>query len=159
MTTTVEHEGSISRIQVGAASATLVFAVVLLLVFISTPSAQAQLYQKVLYSFKGGNDGKDPRAGLIDDTSGNLYGTTRLGGFSNSGTVFKVDLNGNETVLYSFSGGQDGANPSGELCLDSKGNFYGTTESGGGAAQTAPGPRGSLDPSRKKSRFPKCWIT
>jgi uncharacterized repeat protein (TIGR03803 family) len=130
MTTTVQHAGSISRIRVGAASAALVFAVVLLLVFISTPSAQAQVF-KVLYNFTGGNDGANPYAGLIISPEGNLYGTTRNGGFANAGTVFEVDPNGNETVQYSFSGGDDGAYPLGDLILDAEGNLYSTTESGG----------------------------
>lgn len=45
--------------------------------------------------------------------------------------VFKVDKNGNETVLYSFTGGADGGFPEAGLVLDAAGNLYGTTESGG----------------------------
>src|SRR5208337_452888 len=51
------------------------------------------------------------------------------------GTVFELSPNGyggwNETVLYSFSGGVDGANPIGPVIFDSVGNLYGTTEFGG----------------------------
>jgi uncharacterized repeat protein (TIGR03803 family) len=62
---------------------------------------------------------------------GNLYGTTNEGGTSNVGTVFKVTQTGQETVLYSFAGGADGANPIAGVIRDKKGNFYGTTVGGG----------------------------
>lgn len=62
--------------------------------------------ETVLYSFNGGGsttDGNNPAAGLVQDTAGNLYGTTEYGGsFHDSGTVFKVDQAGNETVLHTF---------------------------------------------------------
>ena len=68
--------------------------------------------QTVLYSFAGGADGNGPNAGVILDSSGNLYGTTTLGGgAANAGTVFKIDTTLHETVLYSFLGVPDGANP------------------------------------------------
>ncbi len=90
----------------------------------------------VLYSFKGGStggsDGAAPTGGLIMDAAGNLYGTTIAGGSSNAGTVFKLDPSGNETVLYSFKGGSDGASPYlGSLITDAAGNLYGTTNVGG----------------------------
>ena len=85
----------------------------------------------VLYSFTGGADGRYPNGALLRDSLGNLYGTANQGGNSNAGVVFKVDPNGNETVLYSFTGGTDGANPYGGLVRDSQGNFYGTTYAGG----------------------------
>lgn len=98
-------------------------------------SAQAQTY-KVLYSFKGSPDGANPSYGagvVIRDSGGNLYGTTEYGGAYNQGTVFKLSKTGNETVLYSFKGGVDGAYPSGGLIRDSGWNLYGTTSAGGGA--------------------------
>jgi uncharacterized repeat protein (TIGR03803 family) len=85
----------------------------------------------VLYSFTGGVDGGSPLAGLIFDSKGNLYGTTIGGGALSAGVVFKVDTSGNETVLYSFTGGADGGFPFGGVVLDSKGNLYGTTNGGG----------------------------
>jgi uncharacterized repeat protein (TIGR03803 family) len=87
-----------------------------------------------LYMFKGAPDGANPYAGLIVDSAGNLYGTTTRGGVGiyGSGTVFKLDTAGAETVLYSFTGGKDGGFPYGSLLMDSAGNLYGTT-SGGGA--------------------------
>lgn len=39
-----------------------------------------------------------------------------------SGTVFKLDPAGNESVLYTFSGGADGDGPQGGLLLDKEGN-------------------------------------
>jgi uncharacterized repeat protein (TIGR03803 family) len=93
---------------------------------------------KVLYSFTGGADGGYPQAGLIRDTTGNLYGTTWNGGTKNGecgggacGVVFRLSPSGSETVLYSFTGGADGANPSAGLVLDAAGNLYGTTYHGG----------------------------
>jgi uncharacterized repeat protein (TIGR03803 family) len=92
----------------------------------------------VLYSFTGNQDGSFPQAGLVFDKKGNLYGTTTAGGTSGNckngcGTVFKLTPSGNETVLYSFTGGMDGAFPSEKLVLDARGNLYGTTIYGGNA--------------------------
>ncbi len=95
----------------------------------------------VLYSFTGGSDGAGPAAGsLTIDKAGNLYGATAYGGNLSAcvvgsrigcGVVFKIDPNGNESVLHTFTGGADGAQPNGSLLLDPKGNLYGTTFSGG----------------------------
>jgi uncharacterized repeat protein (TIGR03803 family) len=86
----------------------------------------------VLYSFKGyPTDGLNPYAGLIADSAGNLYGTTNQGGAFNAGVVFKLDTSGTETVLYTFTGGADGANPTAGLIQGSAGNLYGTTGYGG----------------------------
>ena len=84
----------------------------------------------VLYSFKGGQDGYSPGAGVILDGAGNLYGTTYSGGHT-YGTVFKLDASGKETMLYRFRGGLDGSAPTGELVRDAAGNLYGTTSAGG----------------------------
>jgi uncharacterized repeat protein (TIGR03803 family) len=85
----------------------------------------------VLHSFLGGTDGANPYAGVIRDAAGNLYGTTYRGGSFDQGTVFKIDAAGNETLLYTFTGGADGANPVGGLFEDKAGNLYGTTFGGG----------------------------
>jgi uncharacterized repeat protein (TIGR03803 family) len=87
--------------------------------------------ETVLYSFTGGADGSYPLGSLIRDSKGNLYGTTNGGGVSGAGVVFKIDPLGNETVLYSFTGGADGAYPLGGITRDWKGNLYGTTNQGG----------------------------
>jgi uncharacterized repeat protein (TIGR03803 family) len=85
----------------------------------------------VLYSFTGGTDGQYPNDGLVADEQGNLYGTTGLGGAFGQGVVFKLAPAGTETVVYSFSGSDDGGEPWGRLLLDSQGNLYGTTYVGG----------------------------
>lgn len=92
-----------------------------------------------IYQFQGGTDGADPRGGVIRDARGNLYGTTFAGGGATCafapaggcGTIFKIDANGNETVLYRFSGGPDGAGPSASLYQDAQGTLWGTAELGG----------------------------
>lgn len=93
--------------------------------------------QTVVHTFTGEADGANPYyADVILDRNGNLYGTTVNGGTSNLGVVFELSPDGNggwtETVLHSFSGGVDGANPYSGLVLDPYGNLYGTTYSGGG---------------------------
>lgn len=92
--------------------------------------------ETVLYSFTGNPDGADPVADLVLDAAGNLLGTTSLGGTASAGTVFKLDSTGKESVLYSFAGGSDGANPMAGLILDEKGNMYGTTFEGGAGSCT-----------------------
>ena len=89
----------------------------------------------VLHNFAGGSEGAYPYAGLVSDGVGNLYGTTYQGGPLNRGTVFKIDTAGRLTVLHSFEGGTDGANPYAGLILDKAGNLYGTTEYGGASGQ------------------------
>jgi uncharacterized repeat protein (TIGR03803 family) len=85
---------------------------------------------KTLHQF-GGPDGANPVGGLIRDSAGNLYGTTEMGGRYRSGTVFKLDRTGAESVLYSFAGPPDGQDPEAGLIRDAVGNLYGTTAGGG----------------------------
>jgi uncharacterized repeat protein (TIGR03803 family) len=88
--------------------------------------------ERVLYSFGSiPNDGANPESSLIFDAAGNLYGTTFSGGTSGNGTVFRLTPKGVETLLYSFAGGADGANPEARLAMDKFGNLYGTTTAGG----------------------------
>jgi len=96
----------------------------------SAPWAHGQTFS-VLHSFEGGTDGEGPYGGVVRDAAGNLYGTTSYGGAFSNGTVFKLDTTRKETVLYSFTGGSDGAIPLAGLILDAAGNLYGTTEAGG----------------------------
>src|ERR1700688_3353354 len=78
--------------------------------------------EAVLYKFKGTPDGFQPEALLAQDTGGNLYGATTLGGGSGGlGTVFKLDSAGQETVLHSFTGGSDGCFPD-SVIFDADGN-------------------------------------
>jgi uncharacterized repeat protein (TIGR03803 family) len=89
----------------------------------------------ILHNFSGppdgGGDGASPSAGLIRDAAGNLYGVTGGGGAYGAGTVFELKTNGEETLLYSFTGGSDGGGPDSVLIFDSEGNLYGTTKDGG----------------------------
>lgn len=93
--------------------------------------------ETVLHSFSGPPDGAYPVAGLIVDAAGDFYGTTFQGGDASGcssagcGVVFKLDSSNKETVLYSFTGGADGANPEAGVVLDVAGNLYGTTLEGG----------------------------
>ena len=90
-------------------------------------------------SIDGCPDGRMPQAGVILDAAGDIYGTTVSGGTSDCwcGTVFKIELGKGETVLYSFTGGDDGVSPIARLAIGPGGKLYGTTESGGGRGQCA----------------------
>ncbi len=88
--------------------------------------------ESVLYSFAGLGDGATPNGSLIQASDGNLYGMTSRGGLGGVGTVFRITLTGDESVLHwfgSFSG--DGALPYGTLMQASDGNLYGMTGFGG----------------------------
>ncbi len=94
-----------------------------------------------LYSFQGDNDGEYPgTAGVTIGSDGSLYGTTFSGGGSGCvggsgcGTVFSLRPQPsacktalcpwNETVLYRFTGGGDGANPDRGVIFDPAGKMY-----------------------------------
>jgi uncharacterized repeat protein (TIGR03803 family) len=92
----------------------------------------------ILHNFQNnGTDGYNPYAPMIRDSLGNLYGVTYSGGSTQGcsngcGTVFKISTSGVETILHDFVGnGTDGINPQGSLVMDSQGNLYGTTFTGG----------------------------
>jgi uncharacterized repeat protein (TIGR03803 family) len=86
----------------------------------------------VIHTFTGTNgDGRFPFGGLVRDAAGNLYGTTITGGAHNSGTVYKLDRSGAETILHAFTGGSDGEFPWASLVIDKQGNLFGTTAFGG----------------------------
>lgn len=83
-----------------------------------------------LHSFTD-SDGRSPRAGLIQASDGNLYGTTASGGL---GTVFKVDPAGAVTTLSRF-GSTNGGAPVTGVFEGNDGRFYGATQSGGASGQ------------------------
>jgi uncharacterized repeat protein (TIGR03803 family) len=85
-----------------------------------------------LWSFTDGHDGAYPvSAGLMQAGDGNLYGTTQAGGTNGYGAVFRITTTGVLTPLYSFTGGNDGANPFAGLVQANDGNLYGTASTGG----------------------------
>jgi uncharacterized repeat protein (TIGR03803 family) len=88
--------------------------------------------ETVLYSFGGySGDSQSPSAGVVMDSDGSLYGTTSGGGDQGVGTVFKFTSLGQESVVYSFAGGADGAYPNSNVVIDKTGNLYGVTGGGG----------------------------
>ena len=108
----------------------------------SHSAAQERARYTVLHTFQGA-DGAIPYGSLISDWDGNLYGTAIAGGDivdaacqnspfgSGCGVVYKIDRRGDESILYQFRGGADGAFPATELILDESGNLYGTARGGG----------------------------
>ncbi len=101
----------------------------------------SQWIEKILYVFNPVGGGLGPKAGVILDAAGNLYGTTSSGSFGGSctggcGTVFELapGTGGQwqERSLYGFQG-TNGLRPSAPLVFDKTGNLYGTTNWGGPA--------------------------
>lgn len=98
-------------------------------------SSHTSATETVIHSFGGDSDGAVPWAGLVN-LKGTLYGTTTLGGGTGPrcgtpgcGTIYRVTRDGNEDVVYNFTG-LDGADPQGSL-IAVKGELYGTTLFGG----------------------------
>ncbi len=90
-----------------------------------------------LYNFDGGTDGSYPKAPLVADAGGNLFGTTEYGGLNGTGTIFKITQAGALTTMRPFnpisdgSNGYTGAYPVAALVVDASDNLYGTTPYGG----------------------------
>ena len=103
-------------------------------IFAAVSFIEAQTFT-VLHRFHL-KDGQAPQGTLIRDSAGNLYGTTVFGGStatggqSGYGTAFRLNSNGKETLLHSFSGQSDGATPYAGLTADA-GSLYGTAYSYG----------------------------
>jgi uncharacterized repeat protein (TIGR03803 family) len=99
------------------------------------PNADGSWTETELYSFTGGSDGSLPNSAVIFDASGNLYSSTFTGGEYRYGVVYELTPNSDgtwtESVLYSFTGGSDGALPGMGEIFDAAGNLYGTTRDGG----------------------------
>lgn len=125
-----QHQSWLPGIHRRVATTALALAIILL-AGVATRSAQAQTWNEaVLYTFTGGADGGFPQTGMALDARGSLYGTTMGGGAFGQGTVFQVGGGGTKIVLYSFTGGADGAGPGAGL-MWAQGNLYGTTVWGG----------------------------
>lgn len=80
-------------------------------------------------------EGLVPMAGLVQDATGALFGTTLLGGSGGDGTVFRLNPDGTDyEVIHHFTGSStDGGQPLAALTLGSDGRLYGTTDAGGTA--------------------------
>jgi uncharacterized repeat protein (TIGR03803 family) len=99
-------------------------------VFKLTRQTSGAWTERILHTFQGGADGAKPLAGVILDKSGNVYGTTTLGGSGKYGTVFKLTAANDyaKTILHNFSLSDVAvAYPNG-LIFDASGNLIGTTE-------------------------------
>ncbi|MGC2447905.1 MAG: choice-of-anchor tandem repeat GloVer-containing protein [Candidatus Sulfotelmatobacter sp.] len=102
-------------------------------IFKMTPSGDLT----TLHGFGEPGDGWCPVGALAQAADGSIYGTTLLGGGTDSGTVFRITPSGSSTVLHSFCSQADtdacadGWEPQGGVVQASDGSFYGTTEYGG----------------------------
>ena len=108
-------------------------AIFLLTLALSLPLAQGQ-HVKGLHQFDGTipGDGVFPHAPVIKDSAGNLFGTTIAGGNNNGdGTVFKIDRDGVESILFTFDSRVSGASPDSSLIQDQEGNLLGVAIEGG----------------------------
>jgi len=86
--------------------------------------------QTVLFDFPGGSAGSNPRAALVKDAQGNLYGTAQgNGSIGAASVVFKLDPKGQETVL--LTAGPNATAFDSPLTLDAQGNLYGMSPYGG----------------------------
>jgi uncharacterized repeat protein (TIGR03803 family) len=113
---------------------TAALTIALALTVVVTEAHAQQWTLHVLHDFTDGTDGAIPLAGLTMNSTGELYGTASLGGSVNAGTVFKLKHSASGwmfTVLYSFTGPQDGAGPQARVIFGPNGNLYGTTTGGG----------------------------
>ncbi|MGO8672242.1 MAG: choice-of-anchor tandem repeat GloVer-containing protein [Capsulimonadaceae bacterium] len=103
----------------------------------SNEASNHPIGETILHAFGDGSvipDGASPNGGFIEAANGDFYGTTRVGGSANYGTVFQVAPSGIVTILHSFGDGtvaSDGIFPNPSLILATDGNFYGTTAAGG----------------------------
>ncbi len=108
------------------------------LVYKLSPRGSGHWKETILFNFGNDAGGGYPYSRLIFDAAGNIYGTTLNGGNAGNGVVFELSppTNGGsaqwtETVLHSFDDANDGVEPRMGVIMDSAGNLYGTTESGG----------------------------
>jgi len=105
-------------------------------VFELTPSGGSWTETVLYEGFGNGLTGEEPLSGVVMDSAGNLYGTTSVGGAGGDGVVYELSPTQYgyvQTVLHSFTNGDDGGLSYGGLVMDQAGNLYGGTVSGGSA--------------------------
>jgi uncharacterized repeat protein (TIGR03803 family) len=112
------------------------------LTFKLTPSS-GTWNETIAWEFGGTNDGDELASNVIFDKDGNMYGTTLAGGDTKGchvqghqgcGIIYELSPSGaawTESILYNFTGKNDGGAPYGGLIFDKDGNLYGTTSYGG----------------------------
>lgn len=116
----------------------------------STPGAPWS--ESILYSFTGGSDGLGPSSSLVLGQNGVLYGTATNGGASSNGVVYALTPpaipggSWTESVLYSFTGFEDGGQPAGTLFQDKHGRLFGTCGNSNGNRSNAFGTVFELSP-------------
>ena len=106
-----------------------------------TPNPDGTWTESVLHQFTGGEDGAVPRATLLFDAAGNLYGTAAYGGAYGCGTVYKMTPGpGNDwtySVIHHFDD-DPACSPWVGLIPDTAGNLYGTTRNAVGGCSNPP---------------------
>lgn len=108
-------------------------------IFELTPGANGKWTETQVHAFSSGKDGSYPQGTLVLDSAGNLYGATVFGGLgcngSYCGVVYKLSPQAGgqwkETILHQFESAEDGSEPEAGVFLDSSGNIFGTTATGG----------------------------
>lgn len=97
--------------------------------------------EAILTAFQGGYDAAAPMGGVLFNSSGNLYGTTCLGGPVGNGVLYELKSSQEHNTawtyeaLYAFKVAPDGACPAGSLAVDKASGVYGTTQQGGNTGQ------------------------
>lgn len=129
------------RLTLKMPTARLVLALLFSAFALALPQPAAAGTETILHAFTGQPDGAEPYSSLTPDAAGNLYGITIQGGTYNYGTVFQLTPPASSgatwgyQVIYSFTGGNDGAYPFTDLLYDNRsGGFFGATNQGGGTA-------------------------
>ena len=103
-----------------------ILALAVLLLFASFSRVSAQTFS-VLHSFAAGTaNGEKPEAGVVLDSSGNMYGTTANGGSTGAGILWEYSPSGAFTILHTFTSTTDGSNPNCPIVINQN-NIYGTT--------------------------------
>jgi uncharacterized repeat protein (TIGR03803 family) len=95
------------------------------------PRGSSSIADLVFFNPMNSNGGS-PQGGLVADSSGDLFGTTSIGGPGQGGTVFEIPRGSSSlTTLATFDVNSGGYGPMGSLVVDSAGNLFGTTTGGG----------------------------
>lgn len=151
-----------SQVTSRAATPALVLTLIVLLLLLAIPVAQAQTFQ-VLHRFRSSlGGGGNPYAGLTIAANGTFYGTTSTGGTHDYGTVFKFAQAGTGwllTPIYSFSSGSDGFSPTSRVVFGPDGSLYGNTPVGGNSSPNCDSGCGTvfqLQPPLSGCKTPLC---